>query len=272
VPVVKAGSDAHWLAVTELRLARPDPGQAGATRVVAVGWRMIPNVGVPPSPAIAPLVAAIETNLAGILVQPLVQLDAPLDSRSSVLRTQEAAIGDVVADALRQHLAAEVALINGGALRGNRTYPAGYRLTRRDLLAEMPFNNTVEALEISGATLLAALEHSVSGVEDASGRFPQVSGMTVVYEPAAPLGSRVKSVKVNGQPLDLKRAYRLATTNYLAHGGDGYAMLEAAKVLVDASGGLLLVNIVAEAILQSGRLSSTPDGRLIMTSPLAAPP
>jgi 5'-nucleotidase/UDP-sugar diphosphatase len=48
----------------------------------------------------------------------------------------------------------------------------------------------------------------------------------------------------------------------LAQGGDGYDDLKAAKVLVDASGGPLLVNVVAEAVGRSTSLSAVPEGRI----------
>ncbi len=58
----------------------------------------------------------------------------PLDSRKATLRTQEAAIGNVVADALREAVKADIAIVNGGGIRGNKEYPAGSPLTRRDVL------------------------------------------------------------------------------------------------------------------------------------------
>jgi 5'-nucleotidase len=42
----------------------------------------------------------------------------------------------------------------------------------------------------------------------------------------------VLDVRVNGLPLDDKKKYTLATTNFLADGGDGYAMLQGARVLI----------------------------------------
>lgn len=257
--VVKAGQDAQWLAAVEMEVARPAPGQRA--RIVSLGWRFVPNVGVPPSPAIAPIVARVEAELDRMLGAPLATLSAPLDSRSSLLRTREAAIGNLVADALRAHFSADAALVNGGGMRGNREYPVGYAFSRRDLLTEMPFGNTVLLVEMTGAELLAVLEHGVSGVEESSGRFPQLSGIALRYDAAAPVGQRVLGADVGGQPIDPARRYRLATTDYLHGGGDGYAMLRRARVLVDASGGPLLVNVVAEAIQRQGGIAAWVEGR-----------
>ena len=271
VPVLKAASDARFLAVAAMRVALPQPAADGKPAVPAavrsVGWKLVPNVDVEPSPRIAPLVAAIDAKVAGTLGVPIARLGTPLDSRRSVVRGEEAALGDVVADALRAYFSADAALVNGGGLRGNHLYPAGSALTRRDVLAEMPFNNAVVELEIGGATLLDALEHGLAGLELGAGGFPQVSGMRVAFDPAAPPGRRVREVAVGGRPLDPMRTYSLATIDYLAAGGDGYEMLKAARVLVDASGGPLLANVAADAVAAEaaaagGELAVRPDGRM----------
>jgi 2',3'-cyclic-nucleotide 2'-phosphodiesterase (5'-nucleotidase family) len=260
VLLVKAGSDARWLA--KVRLTVQPPAEPGArAHVHSMGWEFIPNVRVEPSPRLAPMVAAIEARLNQDLSQPLARLEAPLDSRVAVVRQQEAAIGNLFADALRAHFDAQVALINGGGFRGNREYPTGYGFTRRDLLSEVPFGNAVTLLDLSGAELLQALENGLSEAEGESGRFPQVSGVRLTYSLAKPAGSRIEQVLVGDAPLDPARRYTLATTDYLAAGKDGYDVLHRARVRVDSSGGPLLVNVVAEAMTRSGARTAV-EGRV----------
>ena len=259
VPVLKSASDARWLAVAVLRVARPSPGVPALVR--SVGWKLVPNVDVAPHPRIAGVVEAIDRQTEGVLAQPLARLDAPLDSRTASVRTGEAALGNLVADALRSYFRADIGLVNGGGLRGDRLYPAGHVLSRRDLIGEMPFGNVVEELEVSGALLLQLLEYGVSGIEESAGRFPQVSGLQFGYDPKATHGSRLGLVLVGGARVEPGRTYRLATTDYLAAGGDGYDMLKSAPVLVDSNGGPLLVNVVAEAVLAAGRVAAAPEGR-----------
>ncbi|WP_246504016.1 bifunctional metallophosphatase/5'-nucleotidase [Plastoroseomonas arctica] len=255
--ILKAGQDAHWLAAIELDLDRTGP----RTRVTSLGWRFIPNMNVTPEPRLDAAIRAIDAQLDQALGRTLARLTAPLDSRTTLVRMREAAIGDLMADALRAHFHADAALINGGALRGNREYPAGHDFTRRDLLSEMPFGNTVVLLELTGAELQGVLEHGLSSVETASGRFPQTSGITLTYDPGDPPGSRLREVSVDGAPLDMARRYRLATVDFLARGGDGYAGLRTARVVVDAAGGPLIVNVVAEAIERRGSIDARVEGR-----------
>ncbi len=58
-------------------------------------------------------------------------------------------------------------------------------------MTELPFGDVTVLIELSGADLLAALENSVSEVERGSGRFLQIAGMTMVYDPSATRGKRV---------------------------------------------------------------------------------
>ena len=68
-------------------------------------------------------------------------------------------------------------------------------------------------IELSGADLLAALENGVSQVENATGRFPQVSGMTFSFDPARPAGSRIVEATVGGTPLARDHHWPAAITS-----------------------------------------------------------
>ena len=261
VLVLRSGSNAHWLGKVQL-LVQPAAGPGELARVLSLGWSFVPNIGVPPSPRLAPLVAAVEEGLSKTMAEPLATLGTALDSRTSTVRSREAAIGNLVADALRAHFRADVAIINGGGLRGDQEYPAGHVITRRDLAKEMPFGNAVVLLEVSDTELRQALENGLSEVEKGSGRFPQVSGLVLSYDRAAPAFDRLKDLSVGGVPSEAGRRYTLATTSYLAGGGDGYDVLKGAVVRVDASGGPLLVNVVADAIRGAGTVSPVVEGRI----------
>jgi len=260
--ILKSGHDAQWLGEVELVVDRPDAGRSGPTTVSLAGWRFVRVGDLPPSPRLVPLAAATDALLGEALDRPLATLAAGMDSRTRLVRGEETALGNLFADALRAHFKADVALINGGGLRGNRIYEAGTVLTRRDVLSELPFGNAVVELELSGAELLAMLEQGLSAVEARAGRFPQVSGLAVRFDPAKPAGKRVVRVLIGGKAVEPARHYRLATIDYLARGGDGYHMLSGAKVLVDASGGPLLANVVMAHLSALGTVTPGLDGRM----------
>jgi 2',3'-cyclic-nucleotide 2'-phosphodiesterase (5'-nucleotidase family) len=260
--VLKAGQDAEWLGEVEMMVDRPDPGQSGKTKITPLGWRFESVRDVPPDPALSSVIVATDALLSEALDQPLAVLEQPLDSRTGIVRGGEAAIGDLFADALRAHFGADAALINGGGLRGNRLYPAGTHLSKRDILTEMPFGNAVMLLELSGAQLRAALEYGLTGLDTKAGRFPQVAGLSVSYDPSQPAGQRIVAVTIGGAPLQDDKLYRLATSDYLGHGGDGYAGLKQARVIVDSSGGPLLANVVGDYLAANPRIAPRIEGRM----------
>ena len=62
--------------------------------------------------------------------------------------------------------------------------------------------------------------------------------------------------------LDPARTYRLAANDFLAAGGDGYAMLATLKRIVDANAGPLMAGAVIEYVKQRGKVAARVDGRL----------
>jgi 2',3'-cyclic-nucleotide 2'-phosphodiesterase (5'-nucleotidase family) len=66
-------------------------------------------------------------------------------------------------------------------------------------------------------------------------------------------GQRVVAATVGGRPVDPAGRYRVAVPDYLARGGDGYAMLGRQRVLVPPESGPPLFDLALEA-LGRGRL------------------
>jgi len=267
--ILKAGYDGHYLGAVDLAVRTPPvaEGQPGATpgktKVTVRGWRFLATEGEPAEPRLAAAVAEWQQRLSQGLDQPLATLGAPLDSRRDLVRTREAPVGNLYTDALRAALQADVALLNGGGFRGDRVYPAGAVYTGRDVLAELPFGNVGVLVQLSGADLRAALEHGLAAVERKAGRFPQVSGLTLRYDPQAPAGQRLRSLEVGGRPLEDQATYRVATSDYLLNGGDGYQMLAQGKVLIDPSGAKLIATDVIDALTAGHPIPTAPEGRIV---------
>ena len=259
--IQKAGSDAHYLAVTHLDVAMVE-GRKGPELQVIPSWQLISTAGVAPHTGVAELAARYETKLDEELGEVVGTASVALDSRRSVVRSEESNFGNLIADAMRLAVGADVGLTNGGGIRGDTLYEAGHSLTRRDILSELPFGNLTVKLSLTGAQLRQALENGVSQVEEGAGRFPQISGMRFVYDPSRPAGERVVSVTVGGAPLDENRRYSLATNDYIAAGGDGYGVLADAQPLIDASGAVLMATTVMNHIAAQGSVAPQPEGRI----------
>lgn len=260
--ILKAGYDAHYLAVADLVITKKE--KRGKMRVSMLPqFRFISTAGVEPHPAVNKIVAAHEAKLDEQLGAVVGTTETALDSQRSSVRTKETTMGNLIADAVRAAVGADVGLANGGGIRGDRTYDAGTKLTRKDVLSELPFGNVTVLMELSGADLLAALENGVSRFEDKAGRFPQVSGMSFSFSPAKPAGSRVSDAMVGGKPLDTSATYTVATNDYIAGGGDGYKVLKKGRLLVDASGGTLMASQVMNHIAKTGSVAPKVEGRIV---------
>ena len=197
-----------------------------------------------PDPETQVLVDAYQKQLDETLNVVIGTAGTAMDSRRNVVRGEESTMGDLIADAMRAAVGADVAIMNGGGIRADRTYDAGAKLTRRDILTELPFGNVTQLTEIPGSQLLAALENGVSQVEKGSGRFPQVSGLTLVYDPAAEAGKRVSEVMIGGAALAADKLYKVAVNDYILGGGDGYKALGGGRLIVDTGAGALVANDV----------------------------
>ncbi|MBQ8934699.1 MAG: bifunctional metallophosphatase/5'-nucleotidase [Lachnospiraceae bacterium] len=163
-----------------------------------------------------------------------------------MIRRAETNLGDFCADAYRDQTGADIALINGGAIRvslekGDITY--------RDTISVYPFGNMLCVLEATGQQILDALEWGARGLPAENGGFLQVSGLR--YEIRSNISStaaqddngmfagiqgerRVQNVMVWDEPLDPSATYTVAGTDYvLIQHGDGLTAFDGSPVIKD---------------------------------------
>jgi len=153
---------------------------------------------------------------------------------------------------------------NGGSIRGNKQYTAGTPITRQDIVTEMPFRAHVVALDITGAQLIQALEEGLSQYQNLKGGFPHVSGMSYSFDPSAKVLQRVKNVTINGKRIDKSKTYSLATSNFLANGGDGfYALKNTEKRPASSTRPPQISDLVMQAIVNQYDLKPKTDNRII---------
>ena len=225
-------------------------------------FRVIDTATVTPNAATEAKTKQYEDVLSKELDVALGTTETPLDSRKATVRGEEAAIGNLITDAMRMATGADVAITNGGGIRGNKEYAAGTTLARRDVLSELPFGNKTVLIEAKGATILAALENGVGQVEQAAGRFPQVSGLKAKVDLKKAAGSRVVAVEIGGQPLDPAKTYRIATNDFMLRGGDGYVMFADGKVILGPLDGKLMADQVMAYVAKAGKVAPKPEGRV----------
>ena len=146
-------------------------------------FRSIDTATVTPDPEVAAVVAGLEQALNREMDAPLGTTEIELDSRNAAVRSRETSIGNLIADAMRERTRADIAIMNGGGIRGTKVYAPGTTVTRRDVLAELPFGNRLVTLDVKGSDLREAIENGLSRLPATAGRFPHVSGLTVEFDP-----------------------------------------------------------------------------------------
>src|SRR3954464_8572716 len=147
--MAESSYDAHYLVAVDVAIEVTMRNGVRATK----WWpqfRIIDTATGTPDPAVAAAVLPYEKELTKEMDVALGTTAIELDSRNATVRTREAAIGNLVADAMRVSSQADAAVVNGGAIRAGKVYPAGSAIPRRDVLAEMPSNNKIVLVDISG--------------------------------------------------------------------------------------------------------------------------
>ncbi|WP_286684302.1 5'-nucleotidase C-terminal domain-containing protein [Collinsella sp. UBA1693] len=160
------------------------------------------------------------------------------------VRHHETNMGDLVADAYRAAVGADIALANGGGVRASI---AAGDITNNDLLSVQPYGNELCLIEATGQEILDALEMGASNAPEEFGGFLQVSGLSYKIDASIPSSvktdengnfvsvdgeRRVFDVKVGDQAIDAAKTYKVASHGYmLLEGGDGLTMFKDNKVL-----------------------------------------
>jgi 5'-nucleotidase / UDP-sugar diphosphatase len=258
---VETSIDARHLSPVDLTIEVTEKDGAKTIKWTP-NFRFIDTATVTPDPESQAKVEAYQKQLDEALNVEIGVTETALDSRRNVVRGEESTMGNLITDAIRAMVGADVAIMNGGGIRADRTYDAGTKLTRRDILTELPFGNITQLTEIPGSQLLAALENGVSQVEKGAGRFPQVSGMTFVYDPSAEPGSRVSEVMVGGAPLEADKLYKVAVNDFILGGGDGYSALGGGRLINDTGAGSFMANDVMAYVEKMGTVKPMVEGRI----------
>jgi len=176
-----------------------------------------------------------------------------LDGLRENVRTRETNLGILVADSAlwfaKQYAAVnsigfnvDVALKHSGGIRSSISGP---NITRNDFLLVVPYNDLLIITQLDANQLVAAMENSVSRYPKADGRFLQIAGMTIEFDPTKPgvegastlekpsritkmsvtrANGEVDKVVENGSIRgDVTRLFGVALNNYMLVGGDDFS-------------------------------------------------
>ncbi len=259
VPVVQAGSYSKYLG--DLRVVFDDNGIVKE----AQGDPILLNSLVKPDEAVLARIKELGQPIEELRQKVIGSSTDPIDGSRETCRSGECPMGNLITDAIVDRVKGQgitIAFQNGGGLRASLD---GGDVSMGEVLTVLPFQNTLATFQIKGADLVTALENGLSQIEEAAGRFPQVSGMKFAFDRSKPAGNRVVSVEVKEGdafvPLDPAKVYGVAANNYLRGGGDGYKIFAtAATNAYDYGPGL--EQVVADYLAANSPYKPYTDGRV----------
>lgn len=188
-------------------------------------------------------------------------LDAPLSFAPEQLSKKDGALnsslGNLLADLVLQQannlnrrkkgIGVDLALLNHGGIRN--IISAG-PVSERTAYEVMPFENSIVIVPLTGKGLQDLIDYLVQN----SVPHP-ISGLQLVLNPDGTL----KSAEIQGKSIDFQKKYQVATSNYLAGGGDGMNFFKSGETLYET--GYLIRNALTDYFKRTDTLRAKPDDR-----------
>lgn len=135
-------------------------------------------------------------------------------------------IADAQLAATREH-GAQVAFMNPGGIRSNiqcATPPC--TVTFGQVFTMQPFGNSLVVMTLTGAQLKMLLEEQQRSAAGEPKLLQPSEGFTYTWQSDAAPGMRVRDMRLDGEPVEPAKSYRVTVNSFLAEGGDGFSVLK----------------------------------------------
>jgi len=227
----------------------PDSGKA-----TVVDWGYTPiTADIAADPEIQALVESYRAKLDARFQEVLGESSVFLDGERERIRYEETNLGNFVTDIMRRYSGTDIALLNAGSLRASIDEGP---ITLEEVFKAMPYENEIVIVELTGREIEQVLQRAVSGTrQDEDGGFLHVSGLQLRVRGRLPV-----EIRVGGQVLDPGRTYRVAITDFMASGGDGYGLLKTKRAYKTGSP---LRELIVDTIRRQGRVNASKEGRIV---------
>jgi 5''-nucleotidase/2'',3''-cyclic phosphodiesterase and related esterases len=165
----------------------------------------------------------------------------------------ESYLGNWSTDVIRARANADVGIQNNGGLRIDIPYG---NITVGTIYTLMPFDNELCVLSMTKAQVKVVLEQAFMD----GGKGIQLSGLKIKYDSTKPSGSRVLDfTRADGTPIGDNETLKVATNDFMATGGDGFAGFKA--VSYDNTH-ILIRDALIDDVRAKKTISTTLDGRI----------
>ena len=229
---------------------------------------------------------AHETTLAYV-TSPIGRTLVPIDSHAS--RLTDTGVIQLINDVQRRYVEEALAgtrwegipvLSAAAPFKSGRGGPTDYTdiapgpITIADVASIYVYDNTLKAVEVTGAELKAWLEHAARNFQQVTPgagetplldpqfrgyNFDQIDGVEYEIDITRPVGERIVRLTYQGRPVEPDDVFILATNNYRADGGGGFPATGAqARVVLDPQ--VESRQLIIEYIVEHGTIAPQPDG------------
>lgn len=181
-------------------------------------------------------------------------VNAPLEGDRSKVRFVQTNLGHLILAAQMARTGADFAVMSGGGIRDSI---AAGDITYKDVLKVQPFGNIVVYADMTGKEVVDYLT-AVAQMKPNSGAYPQFSHVSFTMA-----NGKLNDLKINGEPVDLTKTYRMATLSFNATGGDGYPRLDDKPGYVNT--GFIDAEVLKQYIQQNSPLDAAtlePQGEV----------
>ncbi len=217
--VTNAGSNGKFLGVMDFEV------KGGAVKTIQ--YRLLPIFAnlLPADTAMESVITAQRAPFAKRLAEPLATTEGLLYRRGNF----NGSFDQVILDALMQTQDAPIAFSPG--FRWGTSLLPGETITRERLMDMTAITYpAVTVNDFTGERIKAILEDVADNLFNPDPYYQQggdmvrVGGLTYTCEPAASAGSRISNLRLDGEPLDASKSYRVAGWASVAENAEGPAI------------------------------------------------
>ncbi|KAG2385807.1 hypothetical protein C9374_002956 [Naegleria lovaniensis] len=241
----KAGHDAQYVSRLDISIEKKQTiinGEKFQQVKVFPSCNMIVNRGFKPNAKVSEVIQHYMKQLPEGITEQIGITTTKLDSSTESVRSKETTFANFVADIFKDTFNAELAIINGGGIRGDRS------------------------------DLLELVEQGVAKAENCIGAFLHFSaGVSIQFDSTKPPMSRVVKMTLNGDYIDPDRMYSLASVTYLLQGGDGLSAAKKATIKEHPNNNKSVYDAVCEWIELNRKIGGKKEGRIYDVSKRNAP-
>ena len=140
-----------------------------------------------------------------------------LEGDRSKVRFVQTNMGHLILAAQMARTGADFGVMSGGGIRDSID---GGDITYKSVLKVQPFGNVVVYADMNGKDVTDYLT-AVAQMKPDSGAYPQFARVSFVAKEG-----KLNDLKINGEPVDPAKTYRMATLSFNATSGDGYPRID----------------------------------------------